>query len=45
MGFTDLTAVDSDDDIAALRPLPGYDEARQLIRQRALAAADESRPG
>jgi Zn-dependent protease len=45
LGFTDLTAVDSDDDIAALRPLPGYDEARQLIRQRALAAADESRPG
>jgi Zn-dependent protease len=45
LGFTDLTAVDSDDDIAPLRPLPGYDEARQLIRQRALAAADESRPG
>ena len=45
LGFTDLTAVDSDDDIAPLRPLPGYDEARQLIRQRALAAADESRRG
>jgi Zn-dependent protease len=45
LGFTDLTAVDSDDDIAPLRPLPGYDEARQLIRQRALAAADESQPG
>jgi Zn-dependent protease len=45
LGFTDLTAVDSDDDIAPLRPLPGYDEARQQIRQRALAAADESRPG
>lgn len=45
LGFADLTAVDSDDDIAPLRPLPGYDEARQLIRQRALAAADESRPG
>jgi Zn-dependent protease len=45
LGFTDLTAVDSDDDIAALRPLPGYDEARQLIRQRALAAADESQAG
>jgi Zn-dependent protease len=45
LGFADLTAVDSDDDIAPLRPLPGYDEARQLIRQRALAAADDSRPG
>jgi len=45
LGFSDLTAVDSDDDIAPLRPLPGYDEARQLIRQRALAAANESQPG
>jgi Zn-dependent protease len=45
LGFSDLTAVDSDDDIGPLRPLPGYDEARQLIRQRALAAADEPRPG
>ena len=32
LGFADLTAVDSDDDIAPLRPLPGYDEARQQIR-------------
>jgi Zn-dependent protease len=39
LGFADLTTVDSDDDIAALRPLPGYDEARQQIRRRALAAA------
>jgi Zn-dependent protease len=45
LGFSDLTSVDSDDDIAPLRPLPGYDEARQLIRQRALAAADEPHPG
>jgi Zn-dependent protease len=45
LGFADLTAVDSDDDIAPLRPLAGYDEARQLIRQRALAAADEAQPG
>jgi Zn-dependent protease len=41
LGFADLTAVDSDDDIAPLRPLPGYDEARQQIRQRALAVVDE----
>jgi hypothetical protein len=42
LGFADLTQVDSDEDIAPLRPLPGYDEARQLIRQRALATVDES---
>ena len=41
LGFADLTSVDSDDDIAPLRPLPGYDEARQQIRQRALATAQE----
>jgi Zn-dependent protease len=39
LGLADLTMVDSDDDIAPLRPLPGYDEARQQIRRRALAAA------
>ena len=42
LGFRDLTSVDSDEDIAPLRPLPGYDEARQQIRQRALATVDES---
>ena len=41
LGFADLTTVDSDEDIAPLRPLPGYDEARQQIRQRALAVVDE----
>ena len=40
LGFDDLTAVDSDDDIAPLRPLPGYDEANQVIRRRALARAE-----
>jgi Zn-dependent protease len=40
LGFADLTTVDSDDDIAPLRPLPGYDEARQLVRRRALAASE-----
>ncbi|HEX7187021.1 MAG TPA: hypothetical protein VF423_02255, partial [Actinomycetes bacterium] len=40
LGFDDLTAVDSDDDIAPLRPLPGYDEAHQVIRRRALARAE-----
>ena len=43
LGFADLTEVDSDDDIAPLRPLPGYDEARQQIRRRALAAAGPER--
>ena len=42
LGFSDLTEVDSDDDIAPLRPLPGYDEARRLIRRRALDSANES---
>ena len=44
LGFDDLTMVDSDEDLAPLRPLPGYDEARSLIRTRALArtsAADD----
>ncbi len=41
LGFADLTQLDSDDDIAPLRPLPGYDEARQQVRRRALAAAEE----
>ena len=48
LGFADLTTVDSDDDIAPLRPVPGYDEARGLIRQRALASAgpgEAPRPG
>jgi hypothetical protein len=40
LGFADLTMVDSDDDIAPLRPMPGYDGARQQIRRRALAAAE-----
>jgi Zn-dependent protease len=43
LGFADLTAVDSDDDLAPLRPLPGYDEARQQVRLRALARADGDR--
>jgi hypothetical protein len=42
LGYADLTAVDSDDDIAPLRPLPGYDEARQAIRRRALAQSEQS---
>ncbi len=48
LGFADLTTVDSDDDLAPLRPVPGYDEARGLIRQRALASAgpgEAPRPG
>ncbi len=50
LGFADLTTVDSDDDIAPLRPMPGYDEARGLIRRRALAGAaagpgEAPRPG
>lgn len=40
LGFDDLTSVDSDDDLAPLRPLPGYDEARGVIRRRALAVAE-----
>lgn len=40
LGFADLTTVDSDDDLAPLRPMPGYDEARQQIRRRALAASE-----
>jgi Zn-dependent protease len=44
LGFADLTMVDSDEDLAPLRPLPGYDEARSTIRRRALAAAGET-PG
>ena len=45
LGYDDLTTVDSDDDLAPLRSLPGYDEARQQIRRRALAAAGETPPG
>jgi hypothetical protein len=45
LGFADLTMVDSDEDLAPLRPLPGYDEARSTIRRRALAAADEASGG
>ena len=41
LGYGDLTLLDSDDAIAPLRPLPGYDEARQQVRRRALAAAEE----
>ena len=40
LGFTDLTTVDSDPEMTPLRPLPGFDEARGIIRQRALAQAD-----
>lgn len=42
LGFADLTTVDSDEDIAPLRPLPGYDEARQLIRARALQRSEQA---
>ena len=45
LGFADLTTVDSDPDLAPLRPLPGYDAARGLIRQRALAKAGTPPPG
>src|SRR5829696_3735594 len=41
LGFSDLTTLDSDDELAPLRPLPGYDELRQQVRERALAAAGE----
>lgn len=41
LGFADLTTVDSDDDLAPLRPVPGYESARQLIRAAALAAVEE----
>jgi len=44
LGFTDLTTVDSDPELAPLRPLAGYDEARGVIRQRALAQADTPPP-
>ena len=40
LGFSDLTTVDSDPEMAPLRPLPGFDEARGIVRQRALAQAD-----
>lgn len=42
LGFADLTAVDGDQRLAALRPMPGYDEARSLVRARALRVVDES---
>jgi hypothetical protein len=45
LGFADLTTVDSDDDIAPLRPLHGYDEARQQVRRRALAAVEQAESG
>ncbi|HET9945875.1 MAG TPA: M50 family metallopeptidase [Actinomycetes bacterium] len=45
LGFTDLTTVDSDPEMAPLRPLPGFDEARGTIRQRALAQSDTPPPG
>ncbi len=44
LGFADLTTVDSDDDIAPLRPVPGYDEARGQIRQQALASVEPGEP-
>ena len=40
LGFADLTTVASDPEMAPLRPLPGFDEARGIIRQRALTQAD-----
>jgi Zn-dependent protease len=40
LGFADLKAVDSDADLAPLRPRADYDEARQVIRGRALAQLD-----
>jgi len=45
LGFADLTTVDSDPELAPLRPLPGYEEARGVIRQRALAKADNPPAG
>ena len=45
LGFADLTTLDSDDEIAPLRPLPGYDELRRQVRDRALAGAGEAAPG
>jgi Zn-dependent protease len=42
LGFADLTTLDSDDEIAPLRPLPGYEHARRLVRERALARAGEA---
>jgi hypothetical protein len=31
--------------MAPLRPMPGFDDARGVIRQRALAQADQTPPG
>jgi Zn-dependent protease len=45
LGFSDLTTVDSDPEMSPLRPLPGFDEARGIVRQRALAQADTPPPG
>src|SRR5829696_606511 len=45
LGFADLTTVDSDPEMAPLRPMPGFDEARGVIRKRALAQADTPPPG
>ena len=45
LGFSDLTTVDSDPEMTPLRPLPGFDEARGVIRERALAQADTHPPG
>ena len=42
LGFADLTTIDSDEEIGPLRPLPGYDELRRQVRERALAAADDA---
>jgi hypothetical protein len=42
LGFADLTTLDGDDEIASLRPLPGYDELRRQVRERALARAGEA---
>jgi Zn-dependent protease len=44
-GFADLTTVDSDPEMTPLRPMPGFDDARGVIRQRALAQADQTPPG
>lgn len=44
LGFSDLTTLDSDDEVSSLRPLPGYEDARRLVRERALARAGEGGP-
>jgi Zn-dependent protease len=40
LGFDDLTTVDSEPDLAPLRPRADYDEVRQIVRRSALARLD-----